>query len=456
MMVNPWSSLRFRLIAAALVGLVLGLLVMAALLISVYRESVRRAFDLRLQGLAHILVASAEINPDGHLVIEGDIGEPLFERVYSGWYWQVSSAVTPEQAIAEVRRSRSLFDFALPVAQSDTGNKETTVGPLGERLRIVRLRVTLPGSATPYNVVVAGDYDVVSGQIAAYVGTLLLALAIMALIFVGVFWAQVRFALSPMLRVRHALAAVRDGQAEKLEGRFPSEVEPLVTELNSLLEHNKEVVERARTQVGNLAHALKTPLSVLRIEIEGGGDQLALVASRETQTMRRQIDHYLTRARAAAAANVLGVRTDISARAAALVRTMAKLYRDRNVDFDLDCTPGLAFRGEAQDLDEILGNLLDNGGKWAKARVLLRAQPAANRQVLITVEDDGPGLGEHERAAVVARGQRLDESVPGTGLGLSIVNDLVLLYGGKLTLESSALGGLRVSLLLPAATVRED
>jgi signal transduction histidine kinase len=135
---------------------------------------------------------------------------------------------------------------------------------------------------------------------------------------------------------------------------------------------------------------------------------------------------------------------------------MAKLHRGRNVDFELDCTPGLAFRGEAQDLDEILGNLLDNGGKWAKARVVLRAQPAADRQVLITVEDDGPGLDASQRAGVVARGQRLDETVPGTGLGLSIVNDLVLLYGGKLALERSGLGGLQVSLLLPAATMREE
>ncbi len=174
---------------------------------------------------------------------------------------------------------------------------------------------------------------------------------------------------------------------------------------------------------------------------------------RETETMRRQVDHYLARARAAAAANILGARTPILPRANALVRTMSKIHGGRSIAFDLECPPGVAFRGEAEDLDEILGNLLDNGGKWAHTRVLLTVEPVQGAKVRLIVEDDGPGLEEEDREAVLGRGQRLDETVPGSGLGLSIVRDLVGLYGGDLTLEQSEMGGLRVNALLPAAQV---
>jgi signal transduction histidine kinase len=450
-MAVPWSSLRFRLIAAAAVGLALGLLVAGGLLVSVYRESVIRSFDVRLEALARILVANAEIDPDGGLILRYDLGEPLFETAYSGWYWQISSPATSQHPSAILKRSRSLFDADLPAGTGGPGGKGFTTGPRGERLRSVSMRVMLPSSPTPYNVVVAGNYDEVLAQIASYLGTLGVALGLLAIGIMVALWLQVRFALSPMRRVRVALAAVRDGSATTLTGQFPAEVEPLITELNGLLAHNSAVLERARTQVGNLAHALKTPLSILRNEVNADEAHLRDAVRRESETMRRQVDHYLARARAAAAANVLSSRTEVLPRAMALVRTMVKLHASRGIAFDLDCPPGIAFRGETEDLDEILGNLLDNGGKWAKSRVAMMVRMAPNRCVSIIIEDDGPGIDTAGRDAVRERGQRLDESVPGTGLGLSIVRDLVALYGGVFALEQASKGGLRARLTLPAA-----
>lgn len=445
----PWSSLRFRLIAGALIGLGLGLGAAGWMLISVYQESVTRAFDARLEALDRILVASADVGADGSLSLPPEIGDPLFETTYSGWYWQISSAAATPKSAPVLLRSKSLFDYALEVPASPSVAKTIVAGPRGQRLRVVRLRVTLPRGPVPFDFMVAGDYGNVRAQIGSYIGTLAIALAFLASGIVFALVLQVRFALAPLRHVRSALAAVRDGTAANLEGEFPIEVEPLVIELNALLAHNKAVLERARTQVGNLAHALKTPLSVLRNEVDATGEHLPDAVRRETDTMRRQIDHYLSRARAAAAANVLRVRTPILPRAAGLVRTMGKIHRD--IDFELDCPPDLAFRGEANDLDEILGNLLDNGGKWAASRVEIVVRATDNHRVRITVDDDGTGLDETEREAVSRRGQRLDETVPGSGLGLSIVRELVGLYGGELSLARSPLGGLRVVLLLPVA-----
>lgn len=451
MMAQPLSSLRVRLIAAAVPGFVVSLALVGVVLVKIYEGAVRHAFDQRLESLAHTLIATAEIDADGELLIEGDLGEPLFERAYSGWYWQMSSSATAEHPAATMRRSRSLFDFALKVPAAESKEKGYETGPREERLRITHMQVTIPGGATPFDIVVAGDYGVVQAQVRAYGLTVVGALAVIAVLMTLIALLQTRFVMAPLNRIRAGLAAIRDGRKDSLEGSFPVELAPFVKELNSLLTHNKAVLERARTQVGNLAHALKTPLSVLKAELEGRNDELASVARRETETMRRQVDHYLTRARAAAAANVLGARTEIPSRAAALARTLSKLHRERDIAFELDCTPGLVFRGDVQDLDEMLGNLLDNAGKWAKGRVLLCARAAPAQQVVITVDDDGPGLDSRELEAVLTRGERLDETVPGSGLGLSIVRDLVQLYGGELALERSALGGLRVSLRLPAA-----
>lgn len=222
-----------------------------------------------------------------------------------------------------------------------------------------------------------------------------------------------------------------------------------------LLDHNAQVVDRARTHVGNLAHALKTPLSVLTNEAVSPGDsaQLAETVRRQTGLMRRQVDHYLVRARAAASGSVLGARASVAGVSEDLVRTLKRIHRDRDYDVTITCPEGLDFRGEKQDLEELLGNLLDNAFKWAEGRISLSAAPVQDDpgRLTITVEDDGPGLTEEERARVLKRGARLDESVPGSGLGLSIVDDISGLYDGAFKLDASPLGGVKAVLTLPRA-----
>jgi len=249
--------------------------------------------------------------------------------------------------------------------------------------------------------------------------------------------------------VTQALHRIRDGSARRLEGHFPAEIDPLAAELNSLIEHSAEVVGRARSYVSNLAHFLKTPLTVLSSEASAQPGPLADAVNKQVGIMRRQVDHYLTRARAAGALDVLGNRTPVMGVLDDLARTLRRIHQDRAIAIDVQCPPTLAFRGERQDLEEMSGNLIDNACKWARSRVRVSALSFGNTFQL-AVEDDGPGLTEEERSLVGERGERLDESVPGTGLGLAIVRDVAKLYGGALELEASELNGLRAVLTLPA------
>ena len=268
---------------------------------------------------------------------------------------------------------------------------------------------------------------------------------------------QVRFGLQPLDRVRRALADIRSGRATRLDVKFPAEIEPLAVEINSLLESNREVLERARTHVGNLAHALKTPLSVLTNEARTHPDAFGEQVGRIAATMREQIDHHLARARMAASANVFGAHTPVAPVLVRLGRALERIYTERGIEVVVDCTHGLGFRGEAQDLEEMAGNLLDNACTWATSRVELRATALPGLRkgrpaFLLTVEDDGPGVPEESRKTALRRGGRLDETKPGSGLGLSIVTEIAELYGGELRLATSTLGGLRAEVFLPASS----
>jgi signal transduction histidine kinase len=264
----------------------------------------------------------------------------------------------------------------------------------------------------------------------------------------------VRIGLLPLRRLKDALHRIRDGKAQRLEGDFPAEIAPLAEELNSLIEHSAEIVARARTHVSNLAHFLKTPLSVLASEADAAQKQAGDSAfsdqvRRQVDVMRRQVDHYLARARAAGSINVLGNRTQVAPVLQDLARVLTRIHAARDIVIDADCPAEIYFRGERQDLEEMAGNLMDNACKWAKSRVRVRVVSDGARLVL-TVGDDGPGLTPEERERVGERGERLDETVPGSGLGLAIVRDISKLYGGFLTLEASDLGGLETRLTLPA------
>jgi signal transduction histidine kinase len=281
-------------------------------------------------------------------------------------------------------------------------------------------------------------------------GTLLLVVAL-AFIVAGV--AQVRRGLSPFDRLRARLVGVRDGRNRRIDGVYPTEVQPLVTDLNALLDHRERLVSRALAKAGDLAHGLKTPLAVLAQEADraeaAGQLDLAAAIRLQVERMRRQIDYHLAHARAAVSGATGDARSSVAASVEGLSRTLLRLYPDRGLSIEADVPPQLGIRGQREDLEEMLGNLLDNACKWARSRVKVEASESEGN-VVIFVDDDGPGLDPSMRELVLQRGVRADEAAPGSGLGLAIVSDLTEIYGGAIALSASAMGGLRARLQLPS------
>jgi signal transduction histidine kinase len=449
------NSLAARLIAAAAIWTMLGLVVGGVVLSNAFRNAAEDSFDARLAVDMDGLIAAAEPDPDGGVLLQDRFVNHQFDRVYSGLYYQIKPLVAgPGGQI-----SRSLFDQVLNVTgevKRGAISYGSAIGPENQHLRVLSRRVEFPISATPdtndtraYTFMVAGDLATVDAESAAFNGTLIWSFLLLGLGLVVAIFLQVRVGLLPLRRLKDALARIRDGSAQNLEGKFPAEIAPLAIELNSLIEHSNEVVGRARTHVSNLAHFLKTPLSVLASEAEAEPGPLADQVRRQVDTMRRQVDHYLARARAAGSVNILGNRTAVTPVLSDLARVLTRIHAERAITIDWDCPSDLYFRGERQDLEEMTGNLMDNACKWASARVVVRAL-REDARLTLTVEDDGPGLAPEDRAKVGTRGERLDESVPGSGLGLAIVRDISKLYAGFLTLDTSPLGGLEARLTLPA------
>jgi len=453
------NSLAFRLFLWATGLTVVILMVTGLALSSLYRHAVERAFDRRLDVYLRTLVADVASPEEGNDKFPQSIGEPLFELPLSGWYWQVTRLDTPKP---ELHSSRSLWDSNLPRlrnaedAASASGGylKGYAQGPEEVRLRLVERNIDL-GDDGRYRIAVAGDASEIDDEMLSFdrtIGGIFAALAVALLLTTAL---QVRFGLSPLKRISESLAAIRSGRAERLEGEFPVEIASLARETNALIEANREIVERARTHVGNLAHALKTPLSVIVNEAAARtSDPLAQKVLEQAEIMRDQVARQLERARLAARSTVVGTLIDVAPVVTALARTMEKLYRERDIAIAIDLPDHARFRGEQQDLEEMIGNLIDNACKWAQSRVsieVLADRPATDgkARVRVIIDDDGPGLSPTEREQVALRGQRLDESKPGSGLGLSIVVELAGLYGGVLTLGTAPIGGLRAELALP-------
>jgi signal transduction histidine kinase len=441
------NSLAFRLVASAAVWCAVLLSLGGYALSALFGSTVERSFDARLGVLLEGLVAGSELDGDGALQLRLQLGEPRFEQPLSGWYWQIGDG---ERVL---QRSRSLWDQTLPVPLgidqlARTGDAS---GPEGQPLRLLARPITLPGRDAPLLYAVAGDRREVQAEEQRFNRLLSFALGVLFVGLIGAVLLQVQFGLEPLRRMGRALGAIRAGETSRLQGDFAAEIKPLAVELNALLDHNEALVERARTHVGNLAHGLKTPLSVLTNEAHRSEGPLAELVGRQVALMRRQVDHHLARARAIATGSILGARTDVQPVLGDLGRTLGRIYAEKALAIELDCPPELAFRGARQDLEEMLGNLLDNACKWASRRVAVAIQPDY-ASLVVTIEDDGPGLPADQRAEVLERGLRLDETKPGSGLGLAIVADLARLYGGQLALDRAALGGLRARLTLPLAT----
>lgn len=452
------DSLAFRLVAGAALWSTIALLAGGIILSSVFRQSVEHAFDARLDVLLGSLISTTDVDDKGELTRTRDLNETRFDFAYSGWYWQIAPIA---QRLA--LRSRSLFDQSIDLSSAKDTERDVSgarffdaPGPEKQTLRVIERRVMLPGYDVPVSFTVAGDKAEMEADIQSFNGTLFTAMAALGLGLLVALLIQVRFGLRPLERVRRALASIRSGKATKLDGKFPTEIKPLAEEINSLLDGNREVLERARTHVGNLAHALKTPLSVLTNEARTHPGEFGERVSRVAEHMRLQVDHHLARARMAASANVFGAHTPVALTLTRFAGALEKLYVERGIKITVDCPENLGFRGESQDLEEMVGNLLDNACKWASSRVVMTAVPIGLRKerqaFRLTVEDDGVGVPEESRKAALKRGGRLDETKPGSGLGLSIVTEIAELYGGELKLSDSPLGGLCAQLILPTSS----
>jgi signal transduction histidine kinase len=405
--------------------------------------AITRNFDAQLEYVLTALIASSEIGPEGEIFLSRPPADQRFLEAYSGAYFQISGGNL------EPFPSRSLWDQRLRTGTQhrdyDIHTYDSDQFP-SEKLRIVERDVKLPGSAVRWRFQVAENRETLDEQIKILRRTLVRSFGVLGLGLILLAALQAFYGLWPLRRVRRAIAEIRSGEKNRIDERLPREIEPLTEELNALLVHNEVQAEEARRHAGNLAHALKTPLTVITNAATAGSPDLADTVCREAATMRRQVDHHLARARAIGRRASAQARAEVWPSLEAVERAVSKIYK---VTIDLDGDRGAAVRVEKQDLDEMVGNLIENAGKYGGGRVFVTVRTTPEC-VEIDVEDDGRGIPESMRTSIFDRGVRLDTEKPGTGLGLAIVRDVAEIYGGSIRLEESEdLGGLLARLKLP-------
>jgi signal transduction histidine kinase len=456
------NSLAFRLFATAATWTLLVLPIAGTIIYSLYKQEVETSFDRRIRALLTVILSdSIDHSENDEPGAPKDVGEPLFEITHSGWYWQIKPL---DQKRGKPIASRSLADATIPIPSEfnvEPDDREVRWanldGPVEQKVRVAEtIYVFGEGKqAQRYSVAVAGTWGEVETSLNSFSARLTLALALAGVGLLAVTLFQIRFGLFPLHKVEKGLAAIRSGEAARLDVALPQEIEPLQQELNALLKSNQDIVERARTHVGNLAHALKTPLAVITNEARDDASPLGRKVIEQAELMASQVNLYLDRARMAARIGVIGRITEVRPVSESIMRALERIHRDKQLSFALECPPGARFQGERQDLEEMLGNLLDNASKWARSKVGLFVTPlpysGGAHWLEIRVDDDGPGLTPEQMEEPVIRGRRLDETKPGSGLGHSIVADLAHSYGGKFELTRSGFGGLSARLTLPLA-----
>ena len=457
---KPRMSLSRRMLTGAIVWSLIAVVGGIVAMTVSYRAQTVRLLEQELDSVLVTLPRALDVLPDGRVV---DLEEKLpsdvrYDLPFSGRYWAIV-AINEDGSVRDDIRSQSLWDEPIPLprdlATAALANPGLTVygnaeGPADERLRIATRAIKVPNRSNPILLMAGADREATDEGANQLRFLLLITMTFLAAGTLIALWVGLRLALLPFDRVQLHISQVREGTRGRLDGDYPVEVMPLTHELNKLLDNNRAIVQRAQTHVGNLAHALKTPLAVLRNEATGS-TALDDVVRRQTESMRANVDHYLKRAQAAARAEALGVRTEILPVVEGLARLLNRLFGDSGVEVILNIQTGLFVRVEQQDLEEMLGNVMENACKWANSRVEVRCEPGDNGLMMIHIDDDGEGLSEEEMAAAVKRGVRLDETAPGTGLGLSIVADIAEMNGGKLVLTDSPLGGLRATIALRAS-----
>lgn len=443
-------SLAFRVIAFSTVWAILTLIVIFTLITTLYRQASERGFDSLLSAHLFNLIGSVGVSEGGSLTGAPDLGDLRFSEPNSGWYWSVEPA--SEGVRGELHSSSMTKAILSPSVAEVPFNASfqrsyATEGIDGEELEVFESEFVLDAKNRAARFRVMGNQTELEQEIGAFQRRLLTYLSLFGVGMIAINAIAILLGLQPLRRVRNALAMVREGTAQRLDGRFPAEIEPLANETNALIENNKRIVERSRTQVGNLAHSLKTPLAVLINEGRALGGAKGQLIAEQAASMQKQVDHYLQRARVAAQRDSVVYRTPVAPLVQRMVRVLQKLNPQTALSLSLPAVD-IVFAGEREDLEELLGNLLDNAMKWAKSAVAVSVAPISGKEGAvdlfeISIEDDGPGIPEDKAREALKRGRRLDETKPGTGLGLAIVADLVNEYGGVLALERSSMGGLK-------------
>ena len=441
------GSLTRRMIVVAALWISLLLLAGGFALDRVLTSSIERNFDSQLELVLNSMIAASEIGPDGEVRFNRPPADQRFIEPYSGVYFQISGAG------ADTFPSRSLWDRRLRVQSLHDDEKVHTYDSYefaGEPLRIVERDAILPGSDIRWRFQVAQSRDLIDEQIRQLRSTLFWSFTVLGVGLLVLAALQTVYGLWPLRRVRREVAGIRSGADTRIGQDFPGEIQPLTEEINQLLAHSEEQAEEARRHAGNLAHALKTPLTVITNAATARAPDLADTVCREAQVMRRQVDHHLARARAIGRRASAQARANVWESVEAVQRAVDRLYEQVTIDATGDRHAEV--RIERQDLDEMLGNLVENAAKYGNGRVFVTVERPADGMVDILIEDDGPGIPEALRTDLFTRGKRLDTTgKPGTGLGLAIVRDVAEIYGGRVTLEESEdLGGLLARLTLPA------
>ncbi len=452
------GTLSLRLFLLTSVWALVSVVLIAIVLTGAYRGNAERRFGELLSANLYNLMASVEVGADGKLAGTPDLRDARFSNFGSGWYWSVEALSDPQNRLASASLAGATIPIPPDVPFDTTFQRHYSyVDPAGgetrQELGAVEARLFLGSGDEVYSFRITGNKDELADEVADFQRRLVALLALFGLGFVVASFVIVRVGLRPISGATRRLADIREGRAERLEGNFPREIQPLIDETNALIESNRSVIERARTQVGNLAHSLKTPLAVLMNEAGAAPSDLKRVIEEQTGLMRDQVQNYLDRARIAARHATVTSRTEIVPVLDRLARVIGKL--NPQLDIDMPAISGVSplFAGEQQDFEEIVGNLMENAARFATGTVRLRAERTVRDDkpvVAVSVEDDGPGMSEAECEMALQRGTRLDESTPGSGLGLSIVRDIATEYGGTLALDRSPLGGLRAVVTLPA------
>ncbi len=439
-----WASrsINLRLLLAVLLMVLLALPVAGWLLAHHYRTAAVNAFDERLEATLNVVIAGVTYDPlAGQLNYERALGDPRFDHVYSGWYWQITDDANHSVT------SRSLWDQRLPVLESERVTARTLPGPRGQQLRVVERDIYLAPLETPLHVSVAARDDDLREDIQEFQQMLWLGLLGLGALLLGVLALQVRWGLAPLRRMNANLREVEQGRTEQLETRLPDELATLAKSMNAVLARDQRLIERGRHTAGNLAHALKTPISVMRLLAKQLPSESRSAWEAELSRIDSAVRHHLARA-SAAGEGVRFAPVALQGTLAPLITGLARLAQRRHITLRQTVDSGVRVHMDGQDLQEMVGNLLDNALRWGKSDVHIRLQ-AQSEMLLLVVSDDGPGMTPQECQAAVQRGKRLDEQRSGSGLGLAIVTDLVTLYHGQMRLQRAESGGLEVVIELP-------